>query len=291
MPINPAAFSEYDPSFMATGWATPFGEEGIASFAGNLVVNTAIEQFATRGAYGFTASAMAQFAGVPSEAFEAEVKMASKKQFFAQRIFGTTQPGLAIGRQSVHSGIIRRVFDDTAWRPTGIKEFDRRTFGQFEQIAKRRARKSGVMFAKSRPVAALEQAFSESKVMSEALERAVSNKATLRLPLLGEIPIKGSIGMAKGMEWAGLAFHGAAKFFAFQGIMGLTSAYGDIYEGVASYGRSLRKQKEFTMTEMGGQFFDNRGAATMRQRSLAAIHNTQSQLRQVFGREATVVHQ
>ena len=70
----------------------------------------------------------------------------------------------------------------------------------------------------------------------------------------------------------------------------IASIPGELLPGIASIGRQARRENEFTMTQMAPAFFDNKGAATMRQRAVSAIHNTQANLHQVFGREAIHMH-
>ena len=65
--------------------------------------------------------------------------------------------------------------------------------------------------------------------------------------------------------------------------------FGGIFRAVGQ----AEKQKQrsgLTLATMSHGFHDNRGAATMRQRAITAIHNTQSSLNQVFGQEALHVH-
>lgn len=65
--------------------------------------------------------------------------------------------------------------------------------------------------------------------------------------------------------------------------MGIYTAYGK-----EEFRRQLKSDNRLVMSQ---GFYDNRGAATMRQRSLAAIHNTQMNIHQVFGAESTYNHQ
>ena len=54
---------------------------------------------------------------------------------------------------------------------------------------------------------------------------------------------------------------------------------------------SIGGDAQHNVVKMASTFIDNRHAATMRQKSLSAIHNTQMNLNQVFGAEATYAHQ
>lgn len=90
---------------------------------------------------------------------------------------------------------------------------------------------------------------------------------------------------------------GASAGAAF--VQDLTKA-GMIVAGVADtndgmleqMGRQYMSQKsqERTTATMSYGFTDTRAAATMRQRSLRAIHNAQMNINQVFGQEATYAH-
>lgn len=283
MAINPAAFSEYDPSYMASGYMTPFGESGITAGVANFAANAAVEIWSTRLAYGTFASGLAQSTGMSGEAFSKLSESAFKKQNFLQRWFGSTQPGLRLAREQSTKNILGKMSRHIGPYRAGeayTAAFEKKWLGLGKSAAQSR-----------RPVAAMQKAFAGDKVMTEAFEQAIKGRVEFKLPFMAKpIGFNAGVGTAKFMELGGMVFHGAAKFFGAQAVLGVAAAYGDIREAITAYGRQTRKQNEFTMTEMAGQFFDNRGAATMRQRSIAAIHNTQSQLRQVFGREATVVH-
>lgn len=65
------------------------------------------------------------------------------------------------------------------------------------------------------------------------------------------------------------------------------------YEGIYKNRGMTEMHKQYkanNILTMSQGFHDNRGAATMRQRGLAAIYNTQMNIQQVFGAEASYIH-
>ncbi len=65
--------------------------------------------------------------------------------------------------------------------------------------------------------------------------------------------------------------------------------FGGIFQSLG-HEEAQRQRAGRTLATMSYGFHDNGGAATMRQRSLNAIHNSQSRLQQVFGNEAMFSH-
>jgi hypothetical protein len=137
-----------------------------------------------------------------------------------------------------------------------------------------------------------------SEQIKDATKGAKPSIAQRALPFSrGAIP-----GATKGMiakEIGSKALSGLSVFWNVQLATTLGAAagfaaglwdVGGIYEA-RGLEEIRKKQKSTNMLTMSTGFFDNSGAATMRQRGLAAIHNTQMNIDQVFGREAMYAHQ
>lgn len=151
--------------------------------------------------------------------------------------------------------------------------------------------------------------FSKEMEYLKAVDSAAWKSATKHIKKRGETDIvkkivgrQASIHALKGGLSLGLNV--AARALAFQeimlpgqilGVFGPSSLglggqdFGGIFRALG-HAEEKKRRSGLTIATMSHGFHDNKGAATMRQRSIAAIHNTQSSLNQVFGQEAIYAH-
>lgn len=100
---------------------------------------------------------------------------------------------------------------------------------------------------------------------------------------------KGAVGLGLNVAARALAFQEIMLPGQVLGVAAFGMDFGGIFQSIG-HAETKKRQSGLSLPTMTQGFHDNRGAATMRQRAISAIHNTQSSLSQVFGKEAIHAH-